>query len=138
MKKKRLQTIFLDQLRKIPIVSIAAEKSGVSRTAIYDWRKDDAEFRKKMEEALAEGEDRVNDMSESQLLAKIQNGEWPPTAFWLRKRHPKFRDRLEITGMLQTSEEILTPEKQALVEEALRRLTLPSPKPDPDQIPPQP
>jgi hypothetical protein len=73
-----------------------------------------------MDEALADGEAVVNDMSESQLLSKIKNGEWPPIAFWLRKRHPKFKDRLEITGTFQGPQEELTPEQEAVVKEALR------------------
>jgi transposase len=120
MKKDRTAELFLEQLRKIPIVQVACEKVDVSRNTVYRWRKEDSEFAKTMDEALADGEAVVNDMSESQLLSKIKNGEWPPIAFWLRKRHPKFKDRLEITGTFQGPQEELTPEQEAVVKEALR------------------
>ncbi len=124
MKKDRTKNLFLEQLRKIPIVQIACEKVDISRNTIYRWRKEEPEFAKTMDEALTDGEAVVNDMSESQLLSKIKNGEWPPIAFWLRKRHPKFKDRLEITGILQGPQEELSPEQEAVVKEALRLASL--------------
>ena len=120
MKKDRTRDLFLEQVRKIPIVQVACEKVGVARSTVYKWRKDDPSFAKLMDEALADGEAIVNDMSESQLLAKIKNGEWPPIAFWLRKLHPKFKDRLEISGSLQSPQDELSPEQEAVVKEALR------------------
>jgi hypothetical protein len=126
MKKDRTAELFLEQLRKIPIVQVSCEKVDVSRNTVYRWRKEDTEFAKAMDEALSDGEAVVNDMSESQLLSKIKNGEWPPIAFWLRKRHPKFKDRLEITGTLQSPQDELTPEQEAVVKEALRLASLSS------------
>ena len=120
MKKNRIKKLFLEQLGKIPIVQVSCEKVSVSRNTVYRWRKEDPEFSKSMDEALAAGEAIVNDMSESQLLSKIKNGEWPPISFWLRKRHPKFKDRLEITGTLQGPQEELSPEEEMIVKEALR------------------
>lgn len=133
MKKERTKDLFLEQLRKVPIVQVSCEKVGIARNSVYRWRKEDPEFSKAMGEALAEGEDIVNDMSESQLLTKIKNGEWPPTAFWLRKRHPKFKDRLEITGTLQGPQEELSPEQEATVREALRLASL-----SPEELPKEP
>ncbi|OHA18209.1 MAG: hypothetical protein A2664_01940 [Candidatus Taylorbacteria bacterium RIFCSPHIGHO2_01_FULL_46_22b] len=119
MKKDKTGDLFLEQLRKIPIVQVACEKVGVSRNTVYRWRKEDPEFAKTMDEALADGEAVINDMSESQLLSKIKNGEWPPIAFWLRKRHPKFKDRLEVVSTIAAQEE-LTDEEEAVVRVALR------------------
>lgn len=134
MKKDRTKDLFLEQLRKVPIVQVSCEKVGVSRNTVYRWRKEDAAFAKAMYEALADGEAVVNDMSESQLLSKIKNGEWPPIAFWLRKRHPKFKDRLEITGSLQGPQEELSPEQEAVVKEALHLASMPTEAIDP--VPP--
>lgn len=144
MKKDRTKDLFLGQLRKIPIVQVACEKVDISRNTIYRWRKEDPKFAKAMDEALTDGEAVVNDMSESQLLSKIKNGEWPPIAFWLRKRHPKFKDRLEINGTFQGPQEELSPEQEAVVREALRLASLsadPLPEPsteDKDHEPNQP
>ena len=48
MKKNKFQDQFLDELRKVPIVQVACEKTGLSRNSIYRWRKEDKDFLKKM------------------------------------------------------------------------------------------
>lgn len=118
MKKKKIKNIFLEQLRKIPIVTVACEKVDISRNSVYRWRNEDEEFLKEMEVALAEGEALVNDMSESQLLSLIQDRSWQAISFWLRHRSPKFRDRVEITAKIKN--ETLTPEEEIIKREALK------------------
>jgi DNA-binding XRE family transcriptional regulator len=110
---------FLAELRRIPIVQVACEKVGLSRNTIYRWRKEDKEFSQVMVDALAEGEDLVNDMGESQLLAMIKDKNWAAISFWLRHRNPKFRERLEVTANIQSPQEELTAEQQEVVARAL-------------------
>lgn len=124
MKKDRIQNMFLDQLRKVPIVQVACEKVGIARSSVYRWRDEDEEFKKKLEEALAEGEALVNDMGESQLISMIRDKNWPAISFWLRHRNPKFRERVEITGSIETPQNELTAEQQTIVREALRLASL--------------
>ena len=123
MKKNKKQEEFLENLKKIPVVRIACEKAGLSRMSVYRWRQDDPEFLTAMDEALVEGEAFVNDMTEAQLLNMIKERNWPAMSFWLRHRHPKFRDKIEITGTIQTKQE-LTPEQQQLVEQSLKNAKL--------------
>lgn len=118
MKKNKKSDEFLEQLRKIPIVQVACEKVGISRNSIYRWRNEDVEFCKNMDKALLEGEELVNDMSESQLISLIRDKNWNAISFWLRKRSPKFRDRLEVSTTLPQEE--LSPEQEVIVKEALR------------------
>jgi len=118
MKKDKVKDEFLAQLKKVPIVQVACEKVGVSRNSVYRWRNEDEAFRKDMETALAEGEELVNDMSESQLLSLIREKNWNAISFWLRKRSPKFRDRIEVTTTAPQEE--LSPEQEAIVQKALR------------------
>ncbi len=118
MKKNKLQKEFLDQLRKIPIVLVACEKSGLSRNSVYRWRKEDGSFAAEMDVALKEGEDLVNDMSESQLLTMIKEKNWSAVSFWLRHRNPKFRERIEVTT--KTVSDALSPEQESIVREALK------------------
>lgn len=120
MKKDRTKTLFLEQIRKIPIIQVACEKVGVARSSVYRWRDEDEKFRKELEEALTEGEALINEMSESQLISLIREKSWQAISFWLRKRSPKFRDRVEVTGNIETPQNELTPEQQAIVTEALR------------------
>lgn len=120
MKKNKKKDEFLEQLRKIPIVQVACEKVGLSRNSVYRWRNEDQEFGKKMEVALTEGEALVNDMSESQLLSLIKEKNWSSISFWLRHRHPKYKEKVEITGQLIHEQHELSGEDRKLLEEALR------------------
>lgn len=119
MKKDKTKDLFIEQIRRIPIIQVACEKSGIARSTAYRWRDEDEEFRKKLEEALAEGEALVNDMSEAQLISLIKEKNWPAISFWLRMRNPKFRERVEISAKIQSNEE-LTPEQDAIVKRGLQ------------------
>jgi hypothetical protein len=121
MKKNKVKDAFLEQLRKVPIVQVSCEKTGISRNSVYRWRNEDEEFRKAMEEALAEGEALVNDMSENQLLSLIRDKNWSAISFWLRHRNPKFRERVEITTKVEQVDIPLTPEQEELMKEGLRQ-----------------
>jgi hypothetical protein len=118
MKKNKVKDTFLEQLRKIPIVQVACEKTGVSRNSVYRWKNEDKDFSNEMETALAEGEALVNDMGESQLLSLIKEKNWSAISFWLRHRNPRFRDKIEVTT--KHEDDSLTPEQETVVREALR------------------
>ena len=118
-KKNKIQNIFLEELKRIPIVLVACEKNGISRNSVYRWKRDDKDFSKAMDEALAEGEALVNDMSESQLLTLIKEKNWQAISFWLRHRNPRFRDKIEVTSKIEDSEE-LTPLQAEVVRQALK------------------
>ncbi len=126
MKKDRLQGLVLEQLRKIPIVHVVAEKVGVSRSTIYRWKDESEQFRKDFEAALREGEEFISDMAESQLINLMKDKHWPSIRFWLERRSEKFRNKLEVSGSLQMPQEELSPEQETIVREALRlaRLTI--------------
>jgi predicted DNA-binding transcriptional regulator AlpA len=109
MKKSKSAKQFLLELTRVPIVQVACEKAGLSRNTVYRWRKEDKEFEKKMDQALADGVALVNDMSESQLLTLIKEKNFPAVRFWLNKRHPAYKDKIEVTRA-GTIEE-LTPER---------------------------
>lgn len=121
MKKIKYQDQFLDELKKVPIVQVACEKTGLSRNSVYRWRKEDKVFAENMDQALKEGEDLVNDMSESQLLTLIKEKSYQAISFWLRHRNVKFKDKIEITTKQDI--EALSPEQELVVREALRLAT---------------
>lgn len=118
MKKNKFQDQFLDELRKVPIVQVACEKTGLSRNSVYRWKREDKEFGKKMDEAYAEGVSLVSDMSESQLLTLIKEKNYSAISFWLRHRNDNYKNKLEITTK-EDSEE-LTPSQAKVVKEALK------------------
>jgi len=126
MKKDRTKTLFIEQIRKMPIIQVACEKLGIARSSVYRWRDEDEEFAKELEEALTEGETLINEMTESRLISLIRDKNWQAISFWLRKRSPKFKDRIEVTGNIKSIQQELTPEEQIIVTEALRLANLAS------------
>lgn len=118
MKKTRVQDAFFEELRKIPVVQVCCEKVGISRNTVYRWRREDPKFAKAMEKAMEEGEEFVNDMSESQVLTLIKEKNWSAIRFWLTHHHAKYRTRVEVEATLKQEE--LTPEQEKVVREALK------------------
>lgn len=118
MKKNKFQDQFLDELRKVPIIQVACEKTGLSRNSVYRWRKEDKEFLKNMDTALIEGVALVNDVSESQLLTLIKEKNYPAISFWLRHRNDNYKNKLEITT--KDDDEELTPSQAKIVKQALK------------------
>jgi len=119
-KKNKVKNSFLEELKKIPIVQVACEKTGISRNSIYRWKREDKKFSKAMDEALTEGEDLVNDMSESQLLTLIKEKNFSAIRFWLNHRNPRFKDKVEITSKIDDDDGELTPSQTAVVRKALQ------------------
>lgn len=111
-KKNKVRDAFLAELCKIPIVQVAAEKTGVSRQSIYRWRQEDKKFEKEMDKALAEGEELVNDMSKSQLLTLIKEKNFSVIRFWLNHRNPKFKDKVEVTTRVDMADNLSSEEKE--------------------------
>lgn len=111
----------LEHLKKIPIVQIACEKSGVGRASYYRWRNEDADFKKAADEAMAEGVLFINDMSEAQVISLIRDKNWQAIRFWLLSHHPSYKTKVDFSGHITYSDdEELTPEQAALVREAMR------------------
>ncbi len=112
------QKVVLEQLRKIPIVQIACERSNIGRSTYYRWRREDVKFKKATDEAMQDGEEMINDLSESQLITLIKEKNFPAIQLWLRQHHPKYRNKVEVTTRTEEDEQ-LTPEEAKLVRNAL-------------------
>lgn len=117
MKKNKLQDKFFEELKNIPIVQVACEKTGVSRNSVYRWKKEDKSFSKKMDQAMSDGVAFVNDMSESQLLTMIKEKNWSAISFWLRHRNDNYKEKIEITT--KEEDEQLTPAQKKIIKNAL-------------------
>lgn len=110
----------IEQFRKMPITQIACERAGIGRTTYYRWRKEDENFRKTADEAITEGEALITDMSESQLINLVREKHFPAVQLWLRQHHPKYGNKVELSGRLNIEDELLTPEQEALVTKVLK------------------
>jgi len=118
MKTDKLRDLLIIALKELPIVQIACKKVGIGRTTYYRWRKNE-EFAAAADAALAEGEALITDMSESQLISLIRNGNFQAVQLWLKTHHPKYGNKVEVTGNLNIKDEPLTPEQEELVKKAL-------------------
>lgn len=128
MKKNSHVDTFLDELRKVPIVQVACEKSGVSRNTVYRWKREDADFAKRMTEAEADGVAFVNDMSESQLLQLIKDRKFPAIRLWLTNNHRRFATRPLKTEAAKQVE--LTDDQKDTIKQALQYANLIKPDHD--------
>jgi hypothetical protein len=117
MKKNKLQDKFFEELKTIPIIQVACEKTGVSRNSVYRWKKEDKSFSKKMDQAMSDGVAFVNDMSESQLLTMIKEKNWSAISFWLRHRNDNYKEKIEITT--KEEDEQLTSAQKKIIKNAL-------------------
>ncbi len=120
IRKAEQKQQLIDQLKKVPVIQIACEKLGISRMTYYRWHKDDEEFADAADTALAEGSGLVNDLAESQLLSAIKNSNMTAIIFWLKHHHKSYATKVEVTAKLQQPLDALTPEQQAVVEQALQ------------------
>lgn len=110
--------LLLEQLKKTPIVQVVCERTYVSKSTYYRWRQGDEEFRNDSDVTMKEGEDLINDLSESQLITLIKEKNFPAIQLWLRQHHPKYRNKVELTTK-NIEDEKLTPEEEKLVRQAL-------------------
>jgi hypothetical protein len=115
---KEKQTL-LDNLRQMPIIELACKKSCICRASFYNWKKNDKEFAKAAEEAVFEGESLITDMSESQLISLIRDGNFQAIQLWLKHHHKKYAEKLDITANVNIKDEPLTLEQKELVKKAL-------------------
>lgn len=114
--------LMLEQLKKTPVVQIAVEKVGISRSTFYRWKEEDKEFAKEADQALVEGVALVNDMAESQLLSAIRDRNISAIFYWLNHRHSAYSNKLEITAKVK--DESLSPEQEELIKKALEHASL--------------
>lgn len=120
----------LEQLGKLPIIQIAVQKAGVGRATYYRWRIEDKKFAKEADEAITEGVQMINDLSESQLITAIRNNNFPAVRFWLMNRHKAYTNKVEVLERGNSANQNLNDEQKKIVEESLRLASLVEKKDD--------
>jgi predicted DNA binding protein len=119
-RKEEDKKAVLEQLSKLPIIQIACQKAGVSRATYYRWRTEDKKFAKNADEAINEGVQMINDLSESQLITAIRNNNFSAVRFWLMNRHKAYANKVEVLERDMSDKQELTAEQRKVVTEALR------------------
>lgn len=117
-KSDQSKKLFLEQLKKTPIVQIVCEKLSISRASFYRWKVEDSKFAKAVDEATFEGCLLVNDLAESQLIGAVKDRNLTAIMYWLRHHHKDYKNKLELEGTVNSIQE-LSPDQKALVKKAL-------------------
>ena len=81
--KKRAMLEALE--RTLGVVSVACKQVGISRWTHYDWKKNDAEYKKECEAI----EEAAVDFAETNLYKLIKNGNPSATIFYLKTKGKK-------------------------------------------------
>lgn len=118
-RQQKEKLALIENLKQVPIVQVAANKSGIGRATYYRWRQQDKEFAILADAALADGYSLINDMSESQIISAIKDGNLTAVMYWLNHRHNAYRNKVELTTELKDEPESLTTEQQAIVKKVL-------------------
>jgi hypothetical protein len=116
-KNDKTKTLFLEQLKKTPIVQIACEKLGIGRATLYRWKEEDADFAKQVDAAIFDGRLMVNDLAESQLIGAVKDRDMRAIMYWLKHHHTDYKTRIELEGTVNTVHE-LSDEQKELVRQA--------------------
>lgn len=90
MKRKNKEESFLNQLEKVPNISLACEKLGISRNTVYRWRNEDPIFNQKVNSALENGILNVSDLAESKLIGLINQGSLRAIMYWLENNSSRY------------------------------------------------
>lgn len=90
-RQQKQREILLDELRKNSVMTVACQKSGIPRSTVYRWMKDDPAFLLSVEEASSVGRETINDMAESVVIKKIREESLPAARYWLSHNNNRYR-----------------------------------------------
>lgn len=86
-KKRRV----IKELVQVPIIQLACKRAGVSRATYYRWLNEDSKFALECDEALEKGIQSINDLAESKLIHRVNEGDMRAISFWLSNNKENYR-----------------------------------------------
>lgn len=108
----------IENLKRMPIIEIACNKSGVSRATYYRWKELDSAFSQAVDKAQEEGEALIRDVAVSKIIKGINDDNLTASMYWLNHRDPRFSNKVEISTITKP-QEALSPEQEEAVKKAL-------------------
>lgn len=87
----------LDTIEDELTISAMCNKLGLSRQTIYRHMQEDDTFAKQVKEATQNAVINLNDECENKVIAKIRNDDTNMIKFWLRYRHPDYKQSYIVT-----------------------------------------
>ena len=88
--KKVTINAIVESIQNGASVMVACEAGRIGRTTFYKWMKEDEEFKKQLNYYLDFGRRSVNDLAESVIIKKINNGDIDCSKFWLKNKHQDY------------------------------------------------
>jgi hypothetical protein len=109
LRTKTKKALFLDFFAKtMGIVDAAAKGAEIHRDTVYDWRKKDQTFALAMDQIVSA----EPDIAEQQLKMAILKGYMPSVHFYLSRRHPAYKQKIEHSGVVLNIYAQLTDEQK--------------------------
>lgn len=124
IKQKKQKELFIEALKKTPIIQIVAEKLEIGRNSYYRWKRQDKHFSKACDEAIEEGCALINELAESKLISAMKNDNLTAVMYWLNHRHNAYKNKLEVSGGLEIKQDKLTKEQEENIMRALNLASL--------------
>jgi len=117
MKTPQQREQFLEELHNSKgNITVACAKAGIKSTATaYSWRHKSERFRKRMDAIIEEEFKEMCDFVENTLLNHIEKGNIASCIFWLKTRHPLFKQFIQIASSLEVSKKLTDTEKKLLI-----------------------
>lgn len=78
-------------------ISVVCARKNISRNSMYRWMTEDKIFAKQVDQAKRNCVKYLNDICEDKVVAKIRNDDSGMIKFWLRYRHPDYKQSYVIT-----------------------------------------
>ena len=116
-RQTKFKEAMINVLKEMPIIEVAVKRAGVSRDTYYRWRRDDKNFLRQSEDALSQGIEFINDMSESQIVTLIKDKKMPAITLWLKTHHPRYGSPKSYTPITPAKD--LTSEESEILVKAL-------------------
>ena len=117
-RKQKDKEAVIENLKRMPIIEIACNKSGVSRTTFYRWKEQDSVFSQAVDKAQEEGEALIRDVAVSKIIKGINEDNLTAVMYWLNHRDPRFSNKVEISTTTKPQES-LSKEQEDAVNKAL-------------------
>ncbi|MDP2655711.1 MAG: phBC6A51 family helix-turn-helix protein [bacterium] len=114
VRQVKARQALLEQLERTPIIELACDKVGISRTTFYRWIHANKDFAKTIEKSLVTGREFINDLAESQVLSLIKQGEIKAIRLWLTHNSARYANKLELSGTVATKPELSTEQKKVI------------------------
>ncbi len=123
-KLKKQKELFIEQLKKTPIIQIVCERLDIGRTTYYRWKRQDVKFAEKCDKAMEEGCALINDIAESQLISAMKDNNLTAIMYWLNHRHETYSPKLEVNNKFDFKKDELTKEQEQNIMRALKLASL--------------